>query len=794
MAEFRQAFRRLRREWGFTFAFVLTLALAIGANGGVFAALDAYLFPPLPYPHTDRLAVVQNHLRKTGWMLNPPYLNFSRVQSVEASARFTSRNVTAVVDGVPQSLPALKVTPNLFAVLGVQPFLGRWPDAAAGTPGGPREVVLSYDFWQNDFGGDPKILGQPLKIDGVTYRVVGVAAQGFFFPTRYCAFWTPLDITSERNNPFSFPTGTGLVRLAHGAKLAHVQLAFNVRMKRIFSGSKGMSEQAQQYGYHIVVMPIEHWLGSMQADNLLLMQAGALVLLLLAAANLGSLALVRALRRQHEFALRMALGARRRMLVRTSLAEALPLGLVAGGLGLLMAHVAAAVLVSFGIAAADTPYRIAFSTPVIVGIVGLSLVVAVVAMLAPLTMIGNKRLDVLLKQASAHSGGSRNALRVRQSLSTLQIALAVLLLSGAALIGLSLDRMITRDPGFDVAHLTMAKLSLRGAAYASDEQKTQAWRTLQQAAAALPGIESAGVGDGVPFSGDWIRQNFKRPGAAKSDVGIIVNDVTAGKGLLQTLRVRLLAGRLLNDADAKNGHAVVVDRRFAQTVYGETNVVGRYLSKKRKIRIVGVIDSLTGKFAWQGAANGTIISPAKRFYSSKLDLIVRSPLSQAMVIRELRTMLKRVMPDQSFGKIAPMKHYVQTAAEDTTALATLLAACGLIALALASTGTYGVIAQLNRARRREFAVRIALGARPTQIERLVLGSGLALWVIGSLAGAGLAVWMALTFRDRLYQVSVFNPTPYAAAVGVIGAIVLLASWLPARLARRLDVADALHEE
>lgn len=797
LAEFEQALRRLLREWGFTLTFVLTLALAIGANGAVFAALDAYLFPPLPYAHSERLMIVQNHLKKTGWEFGPPYLSFSKVPGIAASARFDRADMTVVINGTPQSVPAAKATPGLFTTLGVRPFIGRWAAPAAGKEGGPREVVLSYGFWQSAFNGNRDIFGQPLKIDGVTYRIVGVAPHGFFFPTRHCAFWIPLTDTVSPEAPFSVPNGPAIVRLAPHAKLEHVVLALNMRLQRMIEGTPAVQQQAELFGYSVAATPVQHWLGQAQKNNLLLMQAGALVLLLLAAANLGNLSLVRALHRQHEFALRMALGARRQALLRIALVEALPLGLLAGSLGLAMARYAAAALGAFGIAAADTPYRIAFSAPVTATVLVLALIVAAAAMITPLLITGGKRLDTLLKQAGAQSGGSRKALKVRQSLSSLQIALAVLLLSGATLIGLSLNKMISRNPGFETDHLVAAKLSLRGPAYETEDQKKQAWHVLRQEAAALPGVESAGVGYGVPFTGYSLRQNFKLAGDAESDPGVIVNDIAAGEGLLETLDVTLLSGRLLTSADFKNRDdwsVVVVDRRFAQTIYGTTDVVGRYLSGGHTTRIVGVIGSLNGTFAWQGSANGTMIAPAWSFTNSSLNLVVRSPLAPTVVARELRTMLNRIMPDQSFTKIAPMSAYIAAQAGGTSAIATLMLACGVIALALASIGTYGVIAQLGRARRREFAVRIALGAQPGQIERLVLRSGIILWAIGSLAGVGLAIWMGLLFSDRLYKVSVFDPAPYVAAAGLIGVIVLLASWLPARSARRLDLSDALHSE
>ncbi|HET7369385.1 MAG TPA: ABC transporter permease [Gammaproteobacteria bacterium] len=781
--ELKQALRRLLRQWGFTLTFVLTLALAIGANGGVFAALYAYLVQPLPYPGADRLVMVQSRSRQMGWTSPAPDLHDAHAADILSSGRYTPGSVTAMIAGKATSVHAGAATPGLFATLDVRPFAGRLPSAHAGEPGGPREVVLSYAFWQQAFGGDKKALSQVLQVDGLDYDIVGIMPRGFYFPTRDYVFWTSLD--SKPNDAH----GAMLARLAPAAKMEHAQLALDTALQRDLADT---APAYKKMDWHINVTPLRAWLGHDNGSVLLLMQGGALALLLLAAFNLGNLALVRAIRRRHEMALRLALGARRASLLRLAVMEALPLALATAMAGLLLARYAAAGLNAFGFASAATGFRIVFSANVVAAIAGLSLVVSLAAMVAPLLIVRRDRLAILLKQGTAQSGGSSAALHLRRMLSTLQIALAVLLLSASILIGLSLRAIVHHDHGFAENHLVVANLSLSGAAYDSKEQRQHAWHELQNAAAELPGVESAGIGIGVPFAGTAVLMTFTPDASAPKHL-VTMFQMLGGKGLLNTLQVRLLAGRLFQPADFNSDKVAVVDKRFARTMFGTTDVVGRYVDDG-EVRIVGLINNINEPFHRRGRTNGTIVRPVKSGNNKWLTLVLRSPLGPGVISDELRAMLGHLMPDQSFIKIGTMEQYISSSAQDTSALAALLIACGTIALALASIGTYGVIAQLGRARRREFAVRVALGARPGQIEGLVLRSGLVLWAIGSLAGVGLAIWMGLLFSDRLYKVSLFDPAPYVTAAGVIGVIVLLASWLPARSARRLDLSDALSGE
>jgi predicted permease len=531
------------------------------------------------------------------------------------------------------------------------------------------------------------------------------------------------------------------------------------------------------------------------AHKLVLMQLGAALLLLLAAANLGNLGLVRMLGRRHEMAMRLALGARRLSLLRLVWLEALPLGLIAAGLGLALARVGAVALNAYGIAAAGTPFTIAFTPRVVLVIIGLALLATLIALSAPLLLISSRKLLGPLMEGSAQAGGiSKGAQQARFGLSALQIALAVILLSEATLLGLSLQHMLKPNPGFKSRNLVVAKLTLNGKAYKDATRRKAAWQSLHKAVAALPGIQSAGISVGTPFN--WgFRENFYRHhkdnGQTATKKQIVADGIAGDASVLPTLGVQLLAGRLLTQADVvSNAHVAVVDRHFAEALFGTADVVGK---KTNGQRIVGVIAGIDDHFA--DPSQGTIALPASALkWGSALSVVVRSALPPATVARELRGALQHTLPNQSFNQIAPMRQYMGEYAQGTSALATMLIAFGFIAFVLAGVGTYGVIAQAARVRRREFAIRLALGARAGQIVGLVLRQGALLWLVGALVGVGLAFAAAQLIRSQLYGIGIWQPLAYLVPVLLLGALVMAASWLPARATLRLDPADALQSE
>ncbi|MGH8272812.1 MAG: ABC transporter permease, partial [Gammaproteobacteria bacterium] len=668
-SEFGQAWRRLVREWGFTTAFVLTLALGIGANGAVFTALNAYLLKPLPYPHAGQLSNAYFGVHAIpfpkGIIQAVAYEQLRKASGVAAAGLFFGHGTapaggtaTVISNGEPKSVGAISATASLFKTLGVQPFLGRWLNPASNKPGGPSEVVVSYNFWQSALDGNRDAIGQPLKIDGKQYTVVGVMPRGFAFPDRSTALWRSLVLTPSE---LSLASGVNqyswnmIVRRAPGVSQAELQTALNVQLKRMLSHlppKPGFNANK----YYVGLIPLRQWFGGSTGGRLLLLQLGAMLLLILAAANLGNLALVRMLRRRHELGLRIALGASRLALLRLTLIETLPLGIAAAIIGWVLSRIGVAALAHFGIASGQTAFVIgAGGSAGLFGVL-LSLLIAFIALSAPLLLLRSRHLTALLQSGGGRgAAGGSGSKRIRKGLSVVQIALAVMLLSASALVGLSLHRMLTQDAGFKPDHLTVASVKIAGPAYHDYGQVSGAWRATQSAIAALPGVRAAGLGWGVPFTGAAPASAF-----AVADNGNAAHRQTyterilaSGTHLLKSLGVRLLHGRLLNAADAKNdAHVLMLDAAAARTLFGTVDVVGRRLRcVGADWRIVGVIAPIKAAFSSKGfgASPGLVIMPASKtvfgnWMGSNINVVIRSPLPTRTVVRELKSALAQALP------------------------------------------------------------------------------------------------------------------------------------------------------
>ncbi|MGH8273078.1 MAG: ABC transporter permease, partial [Gammaproteobacteria bacterium] len=436
----------------------------------------------------------------------------------------------------------------------------------------------------------------------------------------------------------------------------------------------------------------------------------------------------------------------------------------------------------------------------------LSLIVAFIALSAPMVLVRSRHLMGLLQSGGGKgAAGGRGSKRTRKGLTVLQIALAVMLLSASGLVGLSLHRMLNQNMGFKPNNLTVASVDLTGSTYDSYGKIAGAWRATQNAVAALPGVRAVGVGTGVPFTSGGSQNPFRvaNNGGSAQSRSLLTNMTVAGVTLPKTLGLRLLHGRLLDAGDVQgDAHSIVADASFAKALFGTTNVVGRRVkSSGYTWRIVGVVAPIRNHSGHGGfnTSRGTVIVPLTKtayFMSSvsPIDIVIRSALPTSVVRRELKAALAQALPGQAVMQVSSMRGLIADSTQGTSALATLLIAFGILAFLLASVGTYGVVAYLTRLRRREFAIRLVLGARPWQIEWLVLGQGIALWAFGAVIGIGLAFLFGRFLHGQLYGVSLLSPAAYIVPALVLGIVVALASWLPARRVRRTALAETLNPQ
>lgn len=791
---------------------MLTLALGIAANVAVFSALDAYFLRPLPYPNGSNLVDIYFDAAKypspPGVLMSAPgYRPLQSIRALSSRGLYEPQgSLTVAVSGeLPANQLVVAVTASLLQTLDVRPLLGRWISPAADGEGGPAEVDVSYEFWQSALRGDAHALGRTLHISGKSYTVVGVMPAGFAFPNRHTQLWTPIVLAPEvfglqHLEDFDYVM---IGRLRPGVSRAELLTELDGVLARLEqSVPPAKRAEFRQVGAFLAFMPLQKFLGGSTRGRLLMMQLGAGILLLLAIASLINLALARALRRRDEAALRVVLGAGHHMLLAQALLEALPLAAAATLIAWPLTVLGMSALAQFGIASAKTTFDLHAGVGLWASALALAVFLSGAALAVPQLFMSVNRPAELIYGTGKGGGSGHRQRPLRLVLSVGQIGLAIALLAGALLLGRSLRNMLDSDPGFSSRHLYVAMLYLQGPQYEKWGGWLAAHQRLAAAIAAQPGMRESGIGESAPFSSIGAESNLspaqEKAGGTLPHTGAIT---LVGPGLMKTLGVRLLAGRLLDATDlAANAPNVVIDERFAKALFGSSNVVGKVLNYYLgTCRIVGVVSTIQDRFSPHYAfASGTVFIPEGpntfSIWGGATTELIRSTEPPAVLSQEVRDALQKTLPDQSLIAFAPMQELISDSAQGAAALASLLIAFGLLAFTLAVIGTYGVVAYVTGLRRREFAVRQAVGAEPVQIETLVLSQGLVLWGLGTLVGVACALIFARSLAAELYRVSLYSPATYGLPAVVVGVAVMLASWIPARGARRNDLVTQIRPE
>ena len=791
-----QALRRLRIEWRFTLTFVITLALGIAANAAVFSALDAYALRPLPYPHSSRLVNIYFNLRKggvpDGLISVPAYERFRQLPAITNAGLVGGGTFATVkVGNEPvETLDAAHVTASAFATVGVRPLLGRWFSDSADHPQGPREAVLSYGLWQSAFRGRHQALGQSLRVNGDLYTVVGVMPRDFAFPIRDTALWLPDVIPPAQFKSSSLTNWNGamIARLKPEISRAALQAQLNLAAGRIEQGvSPHERAQLKAGGLFAAATSLQHFVARGTTRRLVIMQFGAGILLLLAVASLVNLAIVRALQRRHTLAIHVALGAESMQLLLMALCEALPLSAIAMILAWPLGHLGARAFTWFGVASESTPFRLAQGPSLWLIAFALALLLSSFVLAIPQALMPFRQPGQLLHGSTRETRGARATRHLRQGLSITQIALAVLLLVVAALLGLSVRQMLRPHRGLRSDGLFVASLILQGTANATRHPDAYyaAVSDLANAASRISGVMAVGFGEGAPFTSSS-GSDFRRQSRQQ---GLMASITLVGPGFLRALGVRLLQGRLITrESISSDSQIIVVDRRFARALFGTADVVGRYIvSNSVRWRIIGVVETIPDQFAAHYAwTQGTVFLPeagkALDIWGGGGDttILIDSNRPVRQLKQEFLVAMHRLLPEQSLVGIYSMNRLIAASAKGTSAVASLVIASALLAFVLAIVGTYGVIAYAAGLRRQEFAIRQALGATASKIQWIIMNQGLFLWGIGAVLGVCLAAVLAKLLQGQFYHVNYLTVRAYLVPVAALGCVVALASWLAVR--------------
>jgi len=798
----RYAVRQLLKSPGFTLVAIVGLALGIGANVALFSVVNSVFLRPLPYPEPERLVRLSstneaNNLTRVGFSY-PRYLEVQERQQVFSDLALSAGNAfTLTGRGDPEQLIGLHASAALLPTLGLEPLLGRNFSPDEDRPGGEHVALVSHAMWQQRFNRDPSILGQVLTLDGAPYTIIGVLPEAASaFPLNQLQIWVPRPaevpylVPSQLDNGGYFFQAVG--RLRAGVSLEQAREAMNV----IAAGYRAAHPANVDAPSRIEIVPLlEDAVGAQRQSYLLLFGAVGCVLLI-ACANIANLLLARFAARRREIAARFALGARRVDVVRQLVAESLLVAVLGGVVGLLLAQWALRALVTFG---ADLIPR-ALEIRIDPLALGFSLIVTIltglaIGLLPALQATGVNVLEAL-KEAGRGSVGSGN--RLRAGLLVAEVSLSLVLLIAAGLLLTSFARLQRVEPGFEPAGVFTAQLVLPPQRYPR-EKLVAFYEQLYRRLATLPGSTSAALTDRVPLTGGQTPAPVAvmgRPLPPMSERPH-ANRHLVSPGYFGTLRIPIRAGRDFDERDnARVPHVVIVNEAFARRHFPGENPIGRTLITgmgELPSEIVGVVADVRST-GLNTPPEPDYFLPALQRPETFTNILVRTNISPAAMTPVVRDALRAVDADLPLLQPQALTTGIaQTVANRKVALV-LLAGFAALALVLASLGVYSVMAHLVAFRTSEIGLRMALGASPATVMRMVLGHGRRLTLIGIALGIGGALAVSRLMQQALFEVDPADPLVYLAVSVTLLIVAECASWFPARRATRIDPLIALRTE
>jgi putative ABC transport system permease protein len=807
-ADLTFAIRTLRKNPGFTATAVLTLALGIGANTTIFSVCNAVLFKPLPYAEPDRIVMLSERLPdgKLSEVAPPNFVdwrNESRSFTDMAAFRASSFASSFILGGQSEAsrLTGGDASSNFFSVLGVRFLLGRnfLPDEDR--PGAERVAILSYAVWRKQLGADRDIAGKTITLNNNSYTVVGVLPAGFQFGNTAEDFqaqsqvdiWVPLALDLQRTHRGVHILHV-IARLAPGVKLAQAQAELNVTGANL----------AQQYPKDnkdkgIAAVPLtEQVTGSVRGALETLLGAVGL-LLLLACANVANLLLGRAAARQKEMAVRIALGASRWRLAQQLLTESLLLAGLGGIAGFLLALAAIAALTPQLPADLSRAAGISVDMRMLIFTAVISLLTGILFGLGPLFATWRENAGESLKQNNRSASGIQT--RLRSGLVVAQITVAIILLVGAGLMAKSLWALMRVAPGFRSENILTARLSLPRSRYPDNRRIAALEGQLQESLRGRPGVQSAGFATYVPLSGFDNDSNFEIEGRPPLPVGTynMARYRPVSAGYFETIGIPLLRGRSFTPADTADAPSVVViNDSMAREYWRSENPIGQRIQMAGGPAwgtVIGVVGDVLHD-GLDGAAKAEMYLPVKESMNieSEPTIVVRAEMPASVTAGELRAAVSAIDPAIAIDRIETMQQLVSGSVAQPRFRTMILAAFSLLALVMASIGIYGVMSYLVIQGTREFGIRLSLGATATDVLRLVLGRAATLIGAGTCWGLMGSVLLVRLITKLLFGTAPLDPLTFAAVPVILAAVALLASYIPARRATRIDPIVALRIE
>jgi putative ABC transport system permease protein len=798
----RFALRTLARNPGFTAIALLTLALGIGANSLVFSVIESVLLRRLPYADAGALVSVSGRVLDTG--AGPIAVSFTKFAQLEgastlgAAAAIFPFDSSISGDGEPEPLPVARVSLHFLDVLGVTPAHGRWFLPEEDREGGREVAVISDGLWHRRFGGDPGLLGRSVLLDGKPATIVGILPPSFRFPLQEPepAAWLPRVFDVSVLKPEQVRSGAGYLavigRLRAGATLPAVEAelgALSARYATAFPGYVDASGQGLQ------VSSLQDSLVGQVRPSLLALLAAVGFVLLIACANVASLLLARASSRSKEFAIRLALGAPRRRLFRQLLTESVTLASLGGVLGLALAAAGLPLLRAMDPNTLPRAGEIRIDSAVLLFSLGCCVLAGIAFGLAPALQLSRTDVQDRLKEGGRGPAAAAGHGPLRQ-LVVAEVAVALVLVTGAGLLLATFRNLLAVDPGFDARDVTTLPINLPTARYPEPERQAAFYRQLVERAGSLPGVASAAVASYLPLSGSLRFVFFCPDGFACQGLGrdptIAVRQVSPD--FFRTLRIPLRHGRYLSEADAASSpRVVVINETTARRYFPAGDAVGRHLANSRDrvpLEIVGVVGDL--KFsALSAPEREEMYLPEAQAPWPAMSLVVRSSGEPAPLAAALRAKVRELDADLAVGPARGLEDVVAASVAQPRLTAQLVLGFALLALAMAVVGVYGVMAYLVSQRSHELQIRMALGARREDIFRLVMGQGLRLVLAGVAVGTALSLAFGRLLESLLFRTAPTDLATHLGAALLLVAAALLACGVPAWRAARASAVLAL---
>ena len=808
--DLHQAARRLRRRPSFTLVSVVTLALGIAAATSVWSLVNGVVLSPMPYPASDRIVQVDHGGRglgvERGLGITYGFYRFyaEQVRTAESMAMYSFYQPTLTGAGEPVQLEAARVTTSLGAVLGVPPRLGRWFTVEEGRPGASPAVILSHRLWRDRFGADPSVVGRIIELDGIGHEVVGVMPASFAFPGNQTVLWIPRAVPATGIGGWGERAIARLASTIDAAALERELVSLFPRLREEPSDPSRVASYLDDAGVFPRIVTLKDDLTGDIRDTLWVLLGTVAFLLLIAVANVANLFLVRAEEGQREAAVRTALGAARGRLVRGYMAEAMLLALTAATLGLGGAATVVRLLRRYAPVNIPRLHEVELNPGVVAASLGVTLVVAVLLGLIPASRRGGD-LGEALKESGRRTTAARSRLQGRSVLVATQVALALVLLIGSGLLLRTFAALRAVDLGFAERHALVFDIGLPGTRYPARADAKAFHDRLHERLAGLPGAQGVGaIGQCLPLVGHmcWgeVLDVEGRP-APEGKVPPVTGARVASTDYFRTLGITV-RGRTFTPADETgDATAVILSRSASDAYFPGEDPIGRRVrfgTTGPWHTVVGVADNVRGRVEtddFQRLIYLPVLPEASEGPPpSRMSYVIATGSSPMSLVASVRRVVDELDPGLPLANVRTLQGVIDDATAPTAFALTLVTLAAGIALLLGAVGVYAVIAYAVSRRTAEIGVRLALGANASDVRWMVLRQGSMVVLAG--VGVGLVGALALTrtLRGMLFGVSPTDVASYAALTGLMLVVALLALYLPARRASRVDPLEALRTE